>query len=86
MNPGLIAGYQSIMDFLMTIPFGLNNPAFYLLSTKTTCIITSVPLNFDLELEGDIKIEGIYGTTARIWATRSMAALIPAGENFCVTL
>lgn len=86
MNPARIAGYQAIMDFFAAFPFGASAPAFYLLSTKTTSIITSIPSTFDLSLKGDIVIEGICGMTARISATRSQVAVAPAGPNFCVSL
>ena len=58
MNPLKMAGYKTIMDLMMMLPFGLSNPAFYLLSVKNTCIITSLPSNFELNLHGGIQIEG----------------------------
>lgn len=71
LNPMRIAAYKGLMNLLMAMPFGLSNPIFYLLSMKTTLIITSIPSNFDLDLQGGVQIQALYGITARIYSTRT---------------
>ena len=69
----------------MHLPLSLSSPIFYFLSTKTSLIITSIPTKFELKLRGGVEIKEMHGMTARIQATRSQMAIVPTGENFCVS-
>ena len=84
LHPMNIVAYRGIMAILMSMPFGLSNPISYMLSMKTTLIITSLPSNFDLDLVGGVKIYNMYGITARIYSTRTQMGVAPVGDNFCV--